>query len=196
MMLKTQCELFVGFFRSGMLGYGGGPSTIPLVHKEVVNRYQWMTDDEFADVLALGNTLPGPIATKMAGYIGYKVAGVWGMVTALIATILPTVFIMIGLLTFLYRFKDSPYVAGMTTAVKPIVAVMLLVIAYDFLKKSWLGDGKWFTVILTILSVVALQGLEIHPAIVIVAIMLYAIVSSRKAKDKDRSKDKLKGRLT
>jgi chromate transporter len=166
------------------------------VHKEVVNRYQWMTDDEFADVLALGNTLPGPIATKMAGYIGYKVAGVWGMVTALIATILPTVFIMIGLLTFLYRFKDSPYVAGMTTAVKPIVAVMLLVIAYDFLKKSWLGDGKWFTVILTILSVVALQGLEIHPAIVIVAIMLYAIVSSRKAKDKDRSKDKLKGRLT
>lgn len=195
-MWKTNWDLFVGFLRSTMLGYGGGPSTIPLVHKEVVNRYQWMTDDEFADVLALGNTLPGPIATKMAGYIGYKVAGIWGMITALTATILPTVFIMIGLLSFLYRFKGSPYVAGMTTAVKPIVAVMLLVIAYDFIQKSWKGEGKWFTVIVGVLSVLALQVLGIHPAIVIGAMMLYAILSARRKKDKGRSNGKLKEGLS
>jgi chromate transporter len=64
-----QIQLFFAFFRVGMLGYGGGPSSIPLVHKEVVEKYKWMNDDEFADVLALGNALPGPIATKMAGYI-------------------------------------------------------------------------------------------------------------------------------
>ena len=69
----TQWQLFLAFFRVGMLGYGGGPSSIPLVHQEVVKKYGWMDDDEFADVLALGNTLPGPIATKMAGYIGYRV---------------------------------------------------------------------------------------------------------------------------
>ena len=62
-----QVQLFMAFFRVGMLGYGGGPSSIPLVHKEVVEKYKWMNDDEFADVLALRNTLPGPISTKMAG---------------------------------------------------------------------------------------------------------------------------------
>jgi chromate transporter len=181
--LKTYIDLFIGFFRSTMLGYGGGPSTIPLVHKEVVERFKWITDDDFADILALGNTLPGPIATKMAGYIGYRVAGVRGMLTALAATIIPTVIIMIGLLSFLYSFKDSPYVKGMTAAIKPVVAVMLLVIAYDFFKKSWQGQGWVVTALLGIISLAAFEWAGIHPAIVIGSLLAYAIIGpSKKAK--------------
>ncbi|MBU5195311.1 chromate transporter, partial [Vibrio cholerae] len=92
---------FLAFFRVGILGYGGGPSSIPLVKKEVVDKYKWMTDDEFSDVLALGNALPGPIATKMAGYIGWQVKGVFGMINAIIASVVPTILLMIVLLTFL-----------------------------------------------------------------------------------------------
>ena len=66
-----------------------------------------MTDDEFTDVLSIGNTLPGPIATKItAGYIGYRVGGWLGMITALIATILPTVVALIIFLTVLRQYKD------------------------------------------------------------------------------------------
>ena len=68
-------NLMVGFARTGVTGYGGGPSTIPLIEYEAVQKYKWMTEDEFGDILALANTLPGPIATKMAAYIGYKVNG-------------------------------------------------------------------------------------------------------------------------
>lgn len=57
-----------------MLGYGGGPGSIPLIHKEVVDKYEWMSDEDFGDLLALANTLPGPIATKLAGYIGHRVS--------------------------------------------------------------------------------------------------------------------------
>ena len=102
-----------------MLGFGGGPSTIPLVYKEVVDTFKWMDDQEFSDVLALGNTLPGPINTKMAGYIGYRVGGVVGMITALIASVLPTVILMLILLTSFNQFKDNPRVQGMTNAVVP-----------------------------------------------------------------------------
>jgi chromate transporter len=185
-------DLFVGFFRSTMLGYGGGPSTIPLVHKEVVDRYKWISDDDFGDILALGNTLPGPIATKMAGYIGYRVAGIGGMFVALAATIIPTVIIMIGLLGFLYNFKDSPYVKGMTAAIKPVVAVMLLVIAYDFLKKSWQGQGWVMTVLLGIVSLAAFEWAGIHPAIVIGLLLLYAIFSPNK-KAKKGQKNEVEG---
>ena len=71
-------QLFWAFFRVGIFGFGGGPAMIPLVRAEVVTRHHWLTDEEFADVLAIGNTLPGPIATKMPGYIGYRVGGVTG----------------------------------------------------------------------------------------------------------------------
>ena len=59
-------EIFLAFFIPGIVGYGGGPASIPLIEYEVVERYGWLTVDEFAEVLALGNALPGPIATKMA----------------------------------------------------------------------------------------------------------------------------------
>ncbi len=91
--MKTQIDLFIAFFRSGILGFGGGPSAIPLVHKEVVTIYKWMNDEEFSDVLALGNTLPGPINTKMAGYIGYRVGGVIGMINAVLSLDCPFNFI-------------------------------------------------------------------------------------------------------
>ncbi|GAM68682.1 chromate transport protein [Vibrio sp. JCM 19236] len=57
--MKKQLQLANAFFRIGLFGFGGGPTMIPLVHKEVVDNYQWMDDDEFSNVLAIGNTLPG-----------------------------------------------------------------------------------------------------------------------------------------
>ena len=71
-----------------------------LIHKEVVSTFKWMTDDEFSNIVALGNTLPGPINTKMAGYIGYRVGGMIGQTIAVIAVVLPTVLLMLALLTY------------------------------------------------------------------------------------------------
>ncbi|GAM76132.1 chromate transporter [Vibrio ishigakensis] len=98
--MKKQLQLASAFFRIGLFGFGGGPTMIPLVHKEVVDNYQWMDDDEFSNVLAIGNTLPGPIATKMAGYIGYKVGGVFGCINAVVATIIPLIIVMIAGLVY------------------------------------------------------------------------------------------------
>ena len=99
--MKLYINIFIAFFRSGMLGFGGGPSSIPLVHKEVVGTFKWMNDDEFSDVLALGNTLPGPINTKMAGYIGYRVGGIMGLIVALIAANITNCFFDAGIINLL-----------------------------------------------------------------------------------------------
>jgi chromate transporter len=172
-------ELFLGFFRSGILGYGGGPSSIPMVHKEVVETYQWMSIEEFSDVLALGNSLPGPIATKMAGYIGYRVAGVAGLITALLATTIPTVILMIILIQILLSFRDSPRVQGMSQAIGPVVGVMLGTLAYQFFKESSNSLGWKGTLVLTIVSFISIVFLAIHPAIIIGALILFAIFGRR-----------------
>ncbi|MDF0726573.1 chromate transporter [Cytobacillus sp. S13-E01] len=176
-----QLNLFLAFFRVGMLGYGGGPSSIPLVHKEVVDKYKWMNDDEFSDVLALGNTLPGPIATKMAGYIGYRVAGILGTITAVLATIIPTIVLMIVLLTSLASFKDQPWVMGMTKAVVPVVGVMLATLTWDFFKKSKETLGWVNASVVIVASFVLMELIGIHPAILIASLLLFALLK----KDKD-----------
>lgn len=187
-MGKTQVDIFIAFFRSGLLGFGGGPSTIPLVYREVVEHFKWMTDEEFADVLALGNALPGPIATKMAGYIGYQIGGKVGLANAILATVLPTVFFMIGLIGILSAYRDSSIVVGMTQAVTPVVGVMMIVLTYQFLKQSKKGIGWTQTIILASISLIAYQLIGIHPAIVIAILLIYGLVFwDSKSKDKNQT---------
>ncbi|MGM0876949.1 MAG: chromate transporter [Bacillota bacterium] len=182
-----QLQLFLAFFRVGMLGYGGGPSSIPLVHKEVVEKYKWMNDDEFADVLALGNTLPGPIATKMAGYIGYRVAGILGLINATLSTIIPTIILMIVLLTTVSSFKDFPWVQGMTAAVVPVVGVMLAVLTWDFFKKSKESLGWVKAISFITLSFLLMEILGLHPAILIFGLLLVALLKKDKNPEEERA---------
>ncbi|RFU63935.1 chromate transporter [Peribacillus glennii] len=181
-----QRDIFMAFFRAGMLGYGGGPSSIPLVKKEVVDRYKWMEADEFGDVLALANALPGPIATKLAGYIGYRVGGFRGLLNGLIGTMVPTIFLMILLMTALNSYKDQPWVEGMSKAVIPVVAVMLLTMTWEFFKKSTQSSLGWVgTFVFVVVSLVLIQAVHIHPAIIIFALLLGALLKKNSpAKEK------------
>lgn len=175
-------NLFIAFFRAGMLGYGGGLSAIPLMHREVVQIYKWMDEDEFADVLALANTLPGPINTKLSGYIGWRIGGIWGLLTSIVATVLPTAILMILLLTVLNTFKDNPLVQGMSKGVIPIAGVMIGVLAWDFIHKSKKNLGWISTVIYTGLSLIFMEVLGIHPAFIIVALILFALSTKKETK--------------
>jgi chromate transporter len=166
-------EIFLAFFIPGILGYGGGPASIPLVENEVVDRYGWMNVNEFSEVLALGNALPGPIATKMAGYIGYQQGGVLGSLVGIFATVAPSLILMIVLLGFLYKYKDSPKVKRMTTFIRPTIAVLLGMMAFSFFFTSYQDTGIWQSLFLVVISFLLLEKVKVHPALVIVGAMGY-----------------------
>ncbi len=174
--MKTQRDLAIAFFRIGLFGFGGGPTMIPLVHKEVVDNYKWMNDDEFANVLAIGNTLPGPIATKMAGYIGYKVGGKIGCINAVIMTIIPLIIAMIAGLGLLNEYRDKPWVAGMAQGVLPVVSWMMAKLTYDFLIKGYKALGAIATGIGIALSILFIVVLGVHPGLVVGAVLLAVLV--------------------
>ncbi|SDY34141.1 chromate transporter [Evansella caseinilytica] len=183
-------QLFFAFLRVGLLGYGGGPSSIPLVQKEVVQKYKWMSDEEFSDVLAIGNTLPGPIATKMAGYIGYRIAGYLGMINALAASVIPTVLLIIVLFASLAPYRDQGWVHGMTSGVIPVVAVMMGTLTWGFVKKSAVDFGWVKAGVLIIFSVFLLQVTSMHPAIVIAGFIAFALLKkSPKAEEKEKESE-------
>lgn len=188
--MKEYWGLFWGFFRIGMLGFGGGPSMIPLVHAEAVKKYDWLSEEEFADVLALGNALPGPIATKMAGYIGYKVKGSMGAFVAISAMVVPILAAMILLLSFIYMLKETGIVDGMTQAIQPVIGVMMAVLAYDFFKKAWQTWKKSKTIVWTMITIVALVLFSINPGLLIGIALAYAFMEStylNKKKEKEQS---------
>lgn len=149
---------------------------IPLIEHEAVKNYQWMSSDEFGETLALANTLPGPIATKMAAYVGYKVKGSMGAVVAILAHILPSLAAMIGLLSFLYSFRDSPFISGMVQGVTPVIAIMLLMMALGFLKKASNGLGMKWMALMLIIGIILLEILLIHPGIVIALFLSAAFI--------------------
>lgn len=179
-----QWQIFIAFFRSGLLGFGGGPSVIPLLEKEVVKKFKMLSSEDFTNTLAIANTLPGPIATKMAGYIGYRIGGVTGMLNALAATVLPTVLAVIILLETMQRFQEIPFVKGMTQGVIIVVCAMMISLMVDFLKKSKNKLGWLLAIILLATSAIAMLVLHIHPGFVIVFLLLLAFFAPIRSVEK------------
>lgn len=175
-MTNIYGNLLVAFTRTGLVGFGGGPSMIPLIQHEVVKRYQWMDEDEFGDVLAIANVLPGPIATKLPGYVGYKMGGAVGAVLAVVAITLPMIIGMIVILGAFAAYRDIDWVRGMSLGVIPVVAILMLELTWQFLSKSldsigWLASGA-----LLLAAILVLYVLALHPALMIVALLAAAVL--------------------
>ncbi|URN92716.1 MAG: chromate transporter [Candidatus Pristimantibacillus lignocellulolyticus] len=165
--------LFIGFFVANVLGYGGGPASIPLMYREVVTNYAWSTPTEFSNILALGNALPGPIATKIAAFVGYDVGGVLGTIIALMATIVPSAVALILLLRVLQKHRQSNVVKGIALLVQPVIAIMMLVLTWEMGQSSIESIGWMQSLIIAAIAFWAMQLRKIHPAIVILVAFAY-----------------------
>ncbi|RED63145.1 chromate transporter [Cohnella lupini] len=171
--MKDLIDLFLGFFLSNALGYGGGPASIPLLYQEIVTHYRWTSDHEFSNILALGNTLPGPITTKIAAFVGYDVAGIAGIAIALIATVVPSAVALIVLLKIMQRFRQSSVVKGMTLLVQPVIAILMLLLTWKMGQTSIDSLGIWQALIIAAVALWAMEKKKIHPAFVILCAFIY-----------------------
>ncbi|NRD77754.1 chromate transporter [Bacillus sp. BRMEA1] len=166
-------HLFWGFFVANVLGYGGGPASIPLMYEEVVNHYKWLNNADFSQMLAIGNALPGPIATNIATYVGYDVNGWLGVLVALFATIFPSAFALILLLKILNRHRQSTIVKGMTLLVQPVIAIMMVALTWKMAANSFSSIGPVHSLIIGMVAFIALIKFKIHPAFMIIAAFIY-----------------------
>ncbi len=166
-------QLLYGFFIANALGYGGGPSSIPLMYQEIVTHHQWLNNTQFSNMLALGNALPGPIATKIAAYVGYDIAGWFGVFLALAATILPSAAALIILLKILQRFRQSLVVKGMTMLVQPVIAILMLILTWNNTKDSVTAIGFFQFSGIALVSLWLMTKKKMHPALLIICAFVY-----------------------
>lgn len=166
-------SIFLAFFVPNIIGYGGGPAIIPLIEAEVVGRYEWMSASQFAETLALGNALPSPIATKMAGQIGYEVGGVTGAVIAVLATVAPSLLLMMAALGLMVRFKDAIQIKRMSQWVRPVVVVLMGLLVVSFFEESMAASGWMHTALIGAVAALALMKFNWHPALVVMSSLAY-----------------------
>lgn len=137
-------ELMFLFLRLGFTAFGGPAAHIALMKEEVVNRRQWMTEEEFLDLLGATNLIPGPNSTEMAIHIGYRQGGWRGLLLAGICFILPAALIVSGFALAYVHFGSFPSVAGLLYAVKPVIIAVVLQAIWGLIKpavKSWFLGG-------------------------------------------------------
>lgn len=172
-MIIIYWRIFYSNFIANILGYGGGPATIPLLQREVVDGYKWFTNQEFSEIVALGNGLPGPIATKMAAYIGYDQGGILGAFIGVFGSAAPTIALLIVLLGILLKYKDSPRVKKLTWIIRPTIAILLGVMTFEFFFDSYLDSGMMHTVILLVAGYFFLEIKRVSPAYVVLGALIY-----------------------
>src|SRR5512141_2671959 len=123
-------QIFVLFTRVALFSWGGGPASLALMQRETTAA-GWVTPAEFADAVAWGNALPGPIAPQVSAYVGYKLAGLPGAISATSGTVIPATTLMLIMIVYFFTVKDSTTIRAMLTAVRPIVVGLLAWTAYD-----------------------------------------------------------------
>ncbi|MBI5879578.1 MAG: chromate transporter [Chloroflexi bacterium] len=171
--LQTWWQIFLSMASVGTFGYGGGPSVIPLIKKEAVDVHHWMDAAEFTDALAFGNSLPGPIATKMSAYIGFKIAGLPGALSGVLGMVVPSFILILVLASIYMAFKDDARAKGALTAVRPVILALLAFTTYDLLPKT--GGISWDYIAIAAVAFLLMVFTEIHPALIILAAALIGV---------------------
>lgn len=179
-------KIFILYTRVSLFSWGGGPASLALMQRESTaalwippgstEAVPWVTPLEFSDAVALGNALPGPVAPQVSAYIGYKMAGVPGAIAAAAGSVLPTTVLMLFMIVYFFKIKDSVLIQSMLRAVRPVVVGLLLWTAYDmaytvfgvnkfgFIGATTLG---WDKLLFVLVAFGLLTLTKINPAFVI-----------------------------
>jgi chromate transporter len=175
-------HLALAFGKVGVFGFGGGPAFIPLIEREVLRR-GWLTREAFLDAFAFGNALPGPITTKLAGFVGYRVAGWPGATIALLALTLPTILAMVALAALFVRAHELTLLERFLAGLRPVVIALLVLVVLGFAPAALRGVDRFergwrWALALAAFALAALA--DVHPALLIVAGGLVGLVAARR----------------
>ena len=137
---KILMKLFVSTLYLSAFTFGGGYVIVTLMKKKFVDEYHWIEENEMLDLVAIAQSAPGPIAVNGAIVVGFKLAGVLGAVTAIVATIIPP-FLIITVISYFYElFRDnyivSSVLSGMQAGVGAVIASVVLDMGSGVLKQK------------------------------------------------------------
>ena len=185
--MKTLLRMFFTFARIGGFTFGGGYAMLPMLQKEVVEKYKWATNDELLDYYAIGQCTPGVIAVNTATFIGYKLKGIPGAIFATLGVVTPSVIIIGIIAAFVSNFRDLEVVQWAFSGIRAAVVALILSASIKIGKKSLVDI---FTVLIFVAVTVLSFFTDLSPVIFVVTAAVCGLViklsKEKKAKEDDK----------
>ena len=175
--MKLLWDLYRAFFTIGGLTFGGGYAMLPMLEREIVNKYKWSTSDELLNYFAIGQCTPGIIAVNTATFVGYKQKGITGGIVATLGVISPSIVIIVLIAMLLENFMDIQWVqhafAGIRVAVCALIVSSVIKLAKSNLK-------KWWHIALAVAGFVVVAAFGLSPVYVVIACAILSFIFGKK----------------
>ncbi len=171
--MKFYLQLFWSFFKIGAFTFGGGYAMIPLIQKEVVDRKKWLAEGEFMDMLAIAQSVPGPISLNTAVFVGNKLKKKRGSLVTSLGIILPS-FIVILLIALVFtEFKDNPGVERVFKGIRPAVVALIAAPLWNMGKAAGV---TWRTLWIPAVAAILIWLLGVSPVYIVMLAIAGGIV--------------------
>ncbi len=165
-------QLFIAFFTIGCFSFGGGYAVLSFLQQEVERR-GWMTTERFADLIAISQSTPGPIAINLATFIGYENAGIPGALAATIAVSLPGMILMTLFALFFFHFYERPAVQAAFKGLRPAVVGLVAAASWQIGRVSLV---QWSAVGITAVCLLLLAKWKISPVYLVIGSAIAGIL--------------------
>jgi chromate transporter len=159
--LNSLITLFYIFLKIGAFTWGGGYVMLPLIRNEIVRNRKWVTSEDFINGISVSQSIPGSIAINTATFVGYKVAGLPGAISAALGAILPSFTAILLVAIFFLRFRELSAVQNFMRGATPAIVALLVAAVIDVGKSALKG----FTAIIIAAGLLfLLLYFHLHPA--------------------------------
>jgi len=169
-------EGFKTFFKIGLFTLGGGYAMIPLMESEIVERRKWITKEEFLDILAVAQSLPGVFAVNFSIYVGHKTKGFKGSVALAAGTVLPSFLIILLIALFFSNFSENRVVEAIFKGIRPAVVAL---IALPCIKLARTAHITWSNSCFPILTAMLICLYGFSPVYIILAVIVCGYLYSK-----------------
>src|SRR6478672_1409585 len=129
--LRAYLRYFVGL---GTWGFGGPIATVGYMQRDLIDRRQWLDRQDFLDGVALGQTMPGPLAAQVAMWVGYLRKGALGALAVALAFIAPSFLLVVAVGALYARYSGLPVVASLFYGIAPAVMAIITIAAVKLVK--------------------------------------------------------------
>lgn len=162
---KVLLQIFVIFFKIGAFTFGGGLAMLPLVKQEIVDKKNWVSTQEFVDIVAVAMTAPGAIIINSAVYVGYKIKGSAGSLAAVLGAALPSFSVILVIAVFFLQFQNLFWVEALFSGIRPAVGALIAAAVFKVGRPSLTNTKSLAFIVLFLLFALFL---EFHPILIIV----------------------------
>lgn len=171
--LKDLWNILVSFGRVGIFALGGGNGMIKMISEESVVIRKWFTNDEFSSLLGMTFLFPGLTACKLSGMIGYRVAGVAGLILAALAINIPGIVLTAIGFSLLLNYTHVPFVKELLRAMQYAAMALIGAVLYDMIKPAMKQRKYWIGIGLTLAFFAAMEFLHLP---VVASLLVYLIL--------------------